>query len=116
MNVWLQTKNEHRVEFSGGCTIGRLPENTLVLDDPGVNTAAWKTTESLSETFVPVGHGMILLTPDGKVQSISGHAENWLTTYFEKPARPNGQLPPELESWLRPQLAAATAKTKTPAA
>jgi len=170
MNAWLQTDDDHRVDFAGGCTIGRLPENTLVLDDPGVsrrhalihahgpsgywlvdfgsrngvtlngrrikeptrvtnadkieiaghrlvfherkqkgeagrgmNSAAWKTTQSLEEMFVPVGHGMIILTPDGKVQSISGHAEKWLQVYFAKPARAHALLPAELESWLAQQ-------------
>lgn len=175
MDAWLQI-NERRVDFAGVCSIGRLPENILMLDDPGVsrrhalihshgksgfwlvdfgsrngvllnsrritepvriqnndqieiaghriifherkrpqnniaNTAAWKTTESLNETFVPVGHGMVLLKPDGKVQSISGLAQKWLQTYFEKPAGDASRLPPALEHWLqRQQLARAKAK------
>lgn len=170
MDAWLQTADGGRVRFAGSCTIGRLPENTLVLNDPGVSrrhalihahggsgfwlvdfgsrngvalngraiqeptriqngdkieiaghrlvfherkgkvearpgrdTGAWKTTKSLTDTFVPVGHGMILLTPQGKVQSISGHAQKWLEFYFARRAPGRGELPPELESWLRAQ-------------
>lgn len=169
MEAWLQTDDGRRFSFAGGCTIGRLPENTVALDDPGVSrrhalihahgqsgfwlmdfgsrngvllnkrrinepmriadgdkiqiaghhfvfhepnrsqkapnggarSAAWKTTESLTETFVPTGHGMILLAPDGNVQSISGLAQKWLAHYFRRASA--GTLPPEVTGWLQRQ-------------
>jgi DNA-binding CsgD family transcriptional regulator len=167
MEAWLQSDDGRRFPFAYACSIGRLPENTVALDDPGVsrrhalihchgqsgywlvdfgsrngvvlngrkiqepvrigngdkieiagqrlafhepppakkptgagfNSAAWKTTESLSETYLPTGHGMILLKPDGTLQSVSGQAQKWLEIYFAK--RSGGLLPTELENWLR---------------
>lgn len=180
MDAWLQTHDGRRFPLAGAGWIGRLPENTVMLDHPGVlrrhaliqphgpsgywlvdfgsrngvtlnrrritepmrvndgdeieiaghrlifhertrpakvsgaNSGAWRTTEPLSEPFVPVGHGMILMTPDGKVQSISGHAQEWLEVYFQ--TRDDAQrLPVELEDWLQRQRPVSRAKSSAPA-
>ena len=37
MEAWLQTKNGERFQINGNCSIGRLPENNVVLDDVRVS-------------------------------------------------------------------------------
>jgi DNA-binding CsgD family transcriptional regulator/pSer/pThr/pTyr-binding forkhead associated (FHA) protein len=180
MDAWLQTNDGRRFPLAGAGSIGRLPENTVALNDPGVSrrhalihahgqsgywlvdfgsrngvmlnrrrltepmrvndgdqieiaghrlifheqkrpqknsradSAVWRTTESLTETFVPVGHGVILLAPDGKVRSISGHAQEWLEVYFQK-LDGELRLPAELEDWLQRQRPVSKHKSSSPA-
>lgn len=171
MDAWLQTNDGRQFPFSGGCSIGRLPENHVALDHPGVSrrhaliqahglsgywlidfgsrngvllngrrlreparitngdqieiaghhltfcqrarahkepdaharSAAWNTTESLTETYVPSAHGMILRAPNGKVRNISGLAQKWLREYF--PNTIDGNLPTEVDDWLNREAA-----------
>jgi len=55
-----------------------------------------------------------LLKPDGKVQSISGHAQKWLEIYFQK-CDGELRLPLALEDWLQRQRRDSKTKSPSPA-
>lgn len=47
----------------------------------------------------------MLLTKDGRVQLVSGRAQQWLAHYFDYPSRRTNHLPEVAESWLACQEA-----------
>ncbi len=95
----LQVVRPHLVQaFQNACVVSELQEEMAVFG------------RALEES----GGGVIVLTRDGRVRSMSRPAELWVAKYFARPTPRGGHLPEELHRWVRHQQAALRGTTPSP--
>ena len=92
----LQLVCPHLVQaFAHACRVSQLREERGLL------------TDALEES----GHGVVVLSPNGRVRSMSRQAAVWLANYFPHAPQAATRLPEVLERWIIRQVALFTGGT-----